>query len=186
MDYTNYRMEQYLVPKDGSGSVWLRECVEEGDEVLNRQVLGVLLRNLSLGPSDVGLPEPQLPDIGPIFVADPDHHAVIGNRNVGDVLDRHLHGHPSVASKAGTIIAVPDRSSKRPRDLNQLAARLVDEATSDDPAPEPVDPDAGKDPAAVALGRRGGLKGGKARAERMTPEERSEAARRAARARWSA
>ncbi len=79
---------------------------------------------------------------------------------------------------------MPDRSSKRPRDLNQLAARLVDEATSDDAASVPVDPDAGKDPAAVALGRRGGLKGGKARAERMTPEERSESARRAAQARW--
>ena len=44
----------------------------------------------------------------------------------------------------------------------------------------------GKDAAAVALGRKGGLKGGKARAERMTPEQRSEAARRAAQARWSA
>jgi hypothetical protein len=78
---------------------------------------------------------------------------------------------------------MPDRSRKRPRDLNQLAARLVDEATGN--APEPVDPDEGKDPAAVALGRRGGLKGGKARAERMTPEQRSEAARKAALARWS-
>jgi hypothetical protein len=76
---------------------------------------------------------------------------------------------------------MPDRSRKRPRDLNQLAKRLVDESTGDAPdkAPEPV-----KDPAAVELGRRGGLKGGKARAERMTPEERSEAARRAVRARW--
>lgn len=77
---------------------------------------------------------------------------------------------------------MPDRSSKRPRDVNELAAQLVDEATGDAP---PFDPDAGKDPAAVALGRKGGLKGGKARAAKMTPEERSEAARRAARARWS-
>jgi len=79
---------------------------------------------------------------------------------------------------------MPERSSKRPRDLNQLARRLVQEATDDAP-PElpPSGPE--KDPAAVALGRRGGLKGGKARAERLTPEERSEAARRAAQKRWA-
>lgn len=41
-----------------------------------------------------------------------------------------------------------------------------------------------KDPAAVELGRRGGKKGGKARAAKMTPEERSESARKAAKARW--
>ncbi len=77
---------------------------------------------------------------------------------------------------------MPERSSKRPRDVNQLAKRLVDEATGE---AEPVDPDAGKDPAAVALGRKGGLKGGKARAEKLTAEQRSEAARNAAAARWS-
>jgi len=63
-------------------------------------------------------------------------------------------------------------------DLNRLAARIVTEST---------DPDArddGKDPDAVARGRKGGQKGGRARAQRMTAEERSEAARRAARARW--
>lgn len=76
---------------------------------------------------------------------------------------------------------MPDRSSKRPRDVNELASQIVDEATGAEPK---YDPDAGKDPAAVALGRKGGLKGGKARAAKMTPEERSEAARRAARARW--
>lgn len=41
-----------------------------------------------------------------------------------------------------------------------------------------------KNPAAVALGRRGGLKSGKARMEKMTPEQRSEVARKAAAARW--
>lgn len=76
---------------------------------------------------------------------------------------------------------MPDRSSKRPRDLNQLAQRLVQEATGAAP-PEPAAPE--KDPAAVALGRRGGLKGGKARAEKLTPEQRSTAARKAADARW--
>lgn len=77
-------------------------------------------------------------------------------------------------------MSVPKRSRK-PRDLNKLAASIVDEATSDTPAPEPDD---GKDPAAVELGRRGGLKGGKARAKRLTAAERSEAAKRAAQARW--
>ena len=48
-----------------------------------------------------------------------------------------------------------------------------------EPAPEHV-----KDPAAVELGRRGGLKGGKARAASMTPEQRSEIARKGAAARW--
>jgi hypothetical protein len=79
-------------------------------------------------------------------------------------------------------LTVPERSSKRPRDPNELAKQIVDEATRETPK---LDPDAGKDPAAVALGRKGGLKGGKARAAKMTPEERSEAARRAAEARWT-
>ena len=68
---------------------------------------------------------------------------------------------------------MPKRSSKAPQDVNVLAASIVQEATSE-----------GKNPAAVALGRLGGLKGGKARAAKMTPEERSEAARKAAQARW--
>lgn len=77
---------------------------------------------------------------------------------------------------------MPDRSRKRPTDPNELARQIVDEATGEAP---PFDPDAGKDPAAVALGRKGGLKGGKARAEKMTAEQRAEAARKAAQARWS-
>ena len=76
---------------------------------------------------------------------------------------------------------MPDRSRKRPRDVNELAASIVDEATSDEP---PADPDEAKNPAAVELGRRGGLKGGKARAAKMTPEQRREAAKKAAEARW--
>jgi hypothetical protein len=66
---------------------------------------------------------------------------------------------------------------KRPSDPNQLAKLVVDIATGNDP-------DAKKDPAAVALGRRGGLKGGKARATKLSPEKRAEIARRAAQARW--
>jgi hypothetical protein len=75
---------------------------------------------------------------------------------------------------------MPERS-RRPRDANQLAKLVTDIAIGEaEDAPE----GAGKNPAAVALGRKGGLKGGKARAERMTPEQRSEAAKRAAQARW--
>jgi hypothetical protein len=76
---------------------------------------------------------------------------------------------------------MPDRSRKRPRDPNQLGKLIVDIATGDI---EDTPDDSGKDPAAVALGRKGGLKGGKARAASMTAKERSEAARRAARKRW--
>jgi hypothetical protein len=76
---------------------------------------------------------------------------------------------------------MPDRSRKRPRDQNQLAKLIVDIATGE---VEDTEPDDGKNPAAVELGRKGGLKGGKARAAKMTPEQRSEAAKRAARARW--
>jgi hypothetical protein len=71
---------------------------------------------------------------------------------------------------------------KRPADVNQLAKLVADLATGD--AVEP-DPTSGKDPAAVARGRKGGLKGGKARAERLTAEERSAVARKAALARWN-
>jgi hypothetical protein len=68
-----------------------------------------------------------------------------------------------------------------PRDYNQRAKLIGDMATGLAP-PEPVST---KNPAAVALGLLGGAKGGKARAANMTNRERSEAARRAALARWS-
>jgi hypothetical protein len=74
-----------------------------------------------------------------------------------------------------------DRSRKRPRDANQLAKLIVDIATGET---DDALVDDGKNPAAVELGRKGGLKGGKARAASMSPEERSEAARKAAEARW--
>lgn len=63
-------------------------------------------------------------------------------------------------------------------DLNRLAARIVRDST------DPDSRDDDKDPGAVERGRKGGQKGGRVRAERMTAEERSEAARRAAIARW--
>jgi hypothetical protein len=70
---------------------------------------------------------------------------------------------------------------KRPRDPNQLAKAIVDLATG---AAEEK-PEQGRDPAAVSLGRRGGLKGGKARASRLSPEQRQEIAKKAAARRWS-
>jgi len=77
---------------------------------------------------------------------------------------------------------MPERSrTHRPADLNRLAASIVGDAVGEPTLP---DPDAGKDPAAVSLGRRGGLKGGKARAAKLTPEERSALAQKAAAARW--
>lgn len=73
---------------------------------------------------------------------------------------------------------------KRPRDPNQLAKLMVDIASGQaDPPAAPKDNE--KDPAAVSLGRRGGLKGGAARAASLTPEQRSEIAKKAAEKRWS-
>jgi hypothetical protein len=73
---------------------------------------------------------------------------------------------------------------KRPRDPNQLAKLIVDLATGQTPKPETKADDSSKDPAAVSLGRRGGLKGGAARAASLTPEQRKEIARKAAVKRW--
>jgi len=75
---------------------------------------------------------------------------------------------------------MPNRSSKhRPTDLNRLAASIVGEAIGDRPSVEHE-----KNAAAVELGRKGGLVGGKARAAKLTPEQRSAIAKKAAAARW--
>lgn len=68
---------------------------------------------------------------------------------------------------------------KRPRDVNQLAKSIVDLTTG-----EAEETDDGKNPAAVALGRLGGLKGGKARAKKLSKKRRKEIAEKAAKARW--
>jgi len=75
-----------------------------------------------------------------------------------------------------------DRSSKRPRDLNQLARLVVQIATGE--VEEPSSVSSGKDPLAVELGRRGGLKGGKARSAALTSDQRRNIAQAAAKARW--
>jgi hypothetical protein len=74
------------------------------------------------------------------------------------------------------------KNPKRPRDPNQLAKLIVDMATGESP-PDSVGND-GKNPAAVALGRLGGLKGGKARAKKLTAKRRADIARKAAKSRW--
>jgi len=69
------------------------------------------------------------------------------------------------------------KRSKKPADLNRLAAAIVKDATDGQP-PKTESPE-------VRAGRAGGRKGGKARAAKMSSEERSAAARKAASARWS-
>lgn len=72
------------------------------------------------------------------------------------------------------------QKQRMPRDTAQLAKRVIDLATGEvEPEPERV-----KDTAAVELGRQGGLKGGKVRAAKLSPERRREIARKAAAARW--
>lgn len=76
---------------------------------------------------------------------------------------------------------------KLPADLNQRAKAIVDLATEEQqPAIEisPKEEKPTKNPAAVALGRLGGLKGGKARAKKLTKEQRQDIARKAAQIRW--
>ena len=70
---------------------------------------------------------------------------------------------------------------RRPRDINQLAHSILQEVTGE---VAPVKPEAltGK----KAAGQKGGRKGGKTRAQALTPEQRSEIARKAAKARWKA
>ena len=73
---------------------------------------------------------------------------------------------------------MPGRS-RRPADINRIADGLVNEATGED-----RDPYEAKNAAAVELGRLGGQKGGKVRAAKLTAEERSDTAKKAAQARW--
>ncbi len=77
---------------------------------------------------------------------------------------------------------MPKRSSK---DVNQIAASIVAKLSGNpvpEDAPKPAKP---KNQAAVELGRLGGLKGGKARAESLSAKKRSEIAKKAAKKRWS-
>lgn len=80
-------------------------------------------------------------------------------------------------------------AKKRPTDINLLARQIVEEAIGEPltPKEKPVKekpPQREKNAAAVALGRLGGLKGGRARAEKLTEEQRKEIAKKAAQSRW--
>jgi hypothetical protein len=76
-------------------------------------------------------------------------------------------------------------AKQRPRDPNQLAYRIMLESTGQAPKFDPQEAERQKNPAAVALGRLGGLKGGKARAAALPKRKRVAIAAAAARARWS-
>jgi hypothetical protein len=88
---------------------------------------------------------------------------------------------------------MPKRSSKKskPTDISQLARAIVEEATGESLADQalPKEPikeaTRQKNPAAVALGKLGGKKGGPARRDKLSPERRKEIAEKAARARWN-
>lgn len=80
-----------------------------------------------------------------------------------------------------------EHARRRRPDANQLAhalAQSVVRLSGEPPPPPDPEPQQKKNPAAVALGRLGGRKGGKARAAALTPERRAEIAREASRARW--
>ena len=78
------------------------------------------------------------------------------------------------------------RKKKRDHDFSVTAFRVVQDATRQiEPEPKRTESIEGKNPHAVALGRLGGLKGGKARFEKLTPEQRKEIAQKAAQARWA-
>lgn len=77
---------------------------------------------------------------------------------------------------------MPKRSNTHAPDFAQIAKRVVDQATGLAPKPAPV-PDT-RNPAAVALGKLGGKKGGPARAASLSAKRRSDIAKKAARSRW--
>jgi hypothetical protein len=87
---------------------------------------------------------------------------------------------------------MPKRSSKKSRltDIRQLARAIVEEATGESLTDQPLTKKSlqkstrKKNPAAVALGKLGGPKGGAARAKKLSPEQRKAIAQKAARARW--
>lgn len=96
---------------------------------------------------------------------------------------REANGLMGAIARWGTIkeIIPPMPASRKNLDMNQLAKRILDEATGDEPKTEPPPP---KDQRAVESGTKGGIKGGPARAAKLAPEQRAEIAKRAAAGRW--
>ena len=97
-------------------------------------------------------------------------------------MDFMLEGLSYTAQAYHRALMVKSKRPVRPRDPNQLAKLIADIATGEK-SDSPVTDD-GRDIAAVLLGRKGGLKGGRARADRLSPERRQEIAKAAALARW--
>src|SRR5688572_7588065 len=89
---------------------------------------------------------------------------------------------PAANKGVGNQTGVAHNKGKAAPDINEIAFRVVQEATCEpsDIIEEPKPEVPAKNPAAVTLGRLGGLKGGKARAQALTPEQRAEIARKAA------
>jgi hypothetical protein len=91
---------------------------------------------------------------------------------------------PSRSSKPKKV-TVTRSGTPKDHDFATVARRVVEQAIGETLDGQPLpDKDAGKNPAAVALGKLGGAKGGRARAEALTPAKRKAIAQRAARARW--
>lgn len=83
------------------------------------------------------------------------------------------------------LMCMVERKKKKDYDFNVTAFNIVQQATGESEEPqEKPSPTEGKNPHAVALGRLGGLKGGKVRAAKLTSAQRSEIARKAALKRW--
>ncbi len=80
---------------------------------------------------------------------------------------------------------MPKNLLKRPRDPAQLAKLMIDIASGEVIDQKPAREDTGKNPAAVALGRLGGKKGGAARAAKLSPKKRKQIAQMGAAARWA-
>jgi hypothetical protein len=81
---------------------------------------------------------------------------------------------------------MPTRSSKpKDHDFATVARRVVEQTIGEKLGGSPLDdPNAGKNPAAVALGKLGGAKGGRARADKLSAAKRKSIAKKAAKVRW--
>jgi hypothetical protein len=94
---------------------------------------------------------------------------------------------PRRSSTSDPKPAKPKRpGTARDHDFATIARRVVEQAIGEKLTGEPLDEQPAKNPAAVALGKLGGAKGGRARADALTPEKRKAIAKKAAAARWRA
>jgi hypothetical protein len=140
-----------------------------------------------LAPFDCSLADIEIAKVFILRTANLQFHApVLDVQRDSEVFDIYVHEWEFVlwfdfVPRVWDKETMPKRSGKK-QDLNEKAFSIVRQLTGEEPKP---DPDAGKNPAAVALGRLGGLKGGKARAAALSPEARTTMAKKAAKARWS-